>query len=59
MLSLMDRAGDTVPVGEPTAGQVKVSLKAGSVTFEDIRSVSIVDVHCLIFVVVLLELLLT
>jgi hypothetical protein len=55
----MDRAGDTVPVGEPTAGQVKVSLKAGSVTFEDIRSVSIVDVHCLIFVVVLLELLLT
>lgn len=34
------RAGDSSAVAEPASGQVKVSLKASPVTYEDIRSVS-------------------
>lgn len=46
---LLRRAGKSVAVEEPSAGQVKVTLKASPVTFEDIRSVS---QPCCIFIAV-------
>ena len=42
-VKLFCRAGDTVKVDEPARDQVKVSLKASPMTFEDIRSVSILQ----------------
>lgn len=43
--SITLKAGNTVSVDEPSAGQVKVSLKTSPVTAEDIRSLRGLSVH--------------
>jgi len=40
------KSGDSVPVGEPSSGHVKVSLKASPVTNEDIRCLRGLSAHC-------------